>query len=296
MKLGISGLGDLGNILVQEIANVTNGIASQANAAMKDFAEQAKEKAGVMADSKLYTTRQQYKSALSVQKLSENVYSVTLDESAAHIEEGYESFDMKKGLLKLGQGIDTNSSKKGGIRVSKDGFRYRVIPFDHNPAAANSSHPQYNQPVQIGQAVEGTMGADAKQRKEIFAKSGFSKPVSPPDSLAKGPLIVATIKKDPLNTNRAIVENHVSGTNSLVNLSSPLIARNVGAQKSESEQKKRDGTSSVRSSSMTFRVVSEKSSGWIHPGYAGAKIFVEIEKWVDGAFPKVIEDILRKAG
>lgn len=52
------------------------------------------------------------------------------------------------------------------------------------------------------------------------------------------------------------------------------------------------GTKPV-SSFLTFRTVSEKSSGWIHPGFGGVKAFDALPSLTDAEINKIIEKILK---
>lgn len=48
----------------------------------------------------------------------------------------------------------------------------------------------------------------------------------------------------------------------------------------------------VSSMYMTFRVISEDSKGWQHPGFAGHKIFEDVEKYVDQEMENILTNLL----
>jgi len=43
---------------------------------------------------------------------------------------------------------------------------------------------------------------------------------------------------------------------------------------------------------MTWRVISEKSNGWRHPGFKGYKIFEQVENWVGQELDKIVKELL----
>lgn len=78
-------------------------------------------KVAEMANSELKTSRKTLTDNLGFEQISPGVWVVSIDEKAMWIEEGIDSnHDMKPDLL------------KNATKVSKDGHRYRSIPFDHS--------------------------------------------------------------------------------------------------------------------------------------------------------------------
>jgi hypothetical protein len=62
-----------------------------------------------------------------------------------------------------------------------------------------------------------------------------------------------------------------------------------------SKEAKEKGAPPVSSSYFTFRVASEKqdpAQRWRHPGFAGAKIWPELEKWAEFELEKIIDEVI----
>jgi len=51
-------------------------------------------------------------------------------------------------------------------------------------------------------------------------------------------------------------------------------------------------TGSVSSLYLTFRMVSDKSTGWNHPGFEGFQIFQDVEKFVDQELERIVNELL----
>ncbi len=84
-------------------------------------------KVAQLAQENLKSTRKQYLDALQgqngFQEIAPGIWVVSLNESALWVEEGQESHSMIEDLLRK------NS------KISKDGNRYKVIPFEHSKAS-----------------------------------------------------------------------------------------------------------------------------------------------------------------
>ena len=137
-------------------------------------------------------------------------------------------------------------------RVNKQGKRYNIVPFRHKP---------------FGKAGGSSNSTRAKLQNELSA----------------------TIKKYGLDqiikdSNNRALEGRVK---SLTNKG--LLPNLQGLTKYQKRYK-----SVIQSTYMTFRVVSENSSpsSWIHPGYRGANIFPELEKYVDEQIDEILTHIL----
>jgi len=97
--------------ITPDIQRALNGLAANISAAAYNMGKQ-------YAESKLDTTRDQYVSNLKLDKLSPSTYLISLDPSVNHLEDGYDAFDMKPGLL--------NGPK---ARYTKGGVKFNIIPF-----------------------------------------------------------------------------------------------------------------------------------------------------------------------
>ena len=68
---------------------MTGGMDAAIDAKMAIVSQQAFDKTKELASVRLHRTKQEYIDALTLERVSANVYVIRLDESAAHLEEGY---------------------------------------------------------------------------------------------------------------------------------------------------------------------------------------------------------------
>jgi len=169
---------------------------------------------------------------------------------ANNFEFGMSSFDMK-------------SSRPGWLggskaKISKEGFRYAVIPFRHS--TGNSPRLQYT-----GKAVEQNLKQELKKTVKAYGLDRMLKS-------ATGQVIEGAAGRVPSN---APVHPFLQGLTRY--------------------QKKNKGKGS--SMLMTFRVMSEKSpeDSWIHPGLDGAHLLPEVGRYVDKESERIIDMIMSAA-
>lgn len=288
---------NLAAAISQEIGSAIAAANSTAKGIVSNLADQAYYKAREMAGVRLNSTSQQYIDALKMEKVGDDMYSVSLDESSEYLENGYPSYDMKAGLLKTSKGYSDlppgKGGSRGGVKMSKKGYRYRSIPFEQNQAASKSGHPQNQQPVQAHQTSLGNVAPMAygdlmsaakdltKRANKITSANGVG-----------GTGKVWTIQQNPLNTMQAIVKDK-AGNQTTLDLKAPMDSRLKGMMRVDYEVEKRGGGKMNKSQYVTFRTVSEnpKQKGkWIHPGFAGAKVFPDLEIWAENQLTKLMEE------
>lgn len=123
--------------IASELREYKSQIEKEIQEGVKMLATAAHAKITEMAHSELHSSQKKYLEALDIQSISENIHVVTLDEKAFWIEDGIpENTDMKPALL----------SKN--TKTSKDGNKYRSIPFEHStgtPTGGSSSQNIVNQ-------------------------------------------------------------------------------------------------------------------------------------------------------
>lgn len=315
----------LGKAILSEIDRVTGMVNRLAGKVMNEVAKDSVAKARDLAASRLHRTKHTYLNALSLDKQDTTVYVLVLDASARHLEEGYGPFDMKPGLLKYKHGTDALVSYNlarganadgtaardehgrrasfNGVRTSKDGYRYRAIPFEHTQSVASPSHPLHNAPIQKGQADETTMGSLMADMKRLISRSGIGGITRSPDGT---PAIgkVASVRGVANDPNSIKVTHfggqHGSGYSQIKNLGTSLGGSPLSLDSWLSGLTKyqfKDKSGKVRAAYMTFRMVSEnpKSQGkWIHPGFQpGVRIFDEVEAFAERELVRRLEELFR---
>jgi len=218
-----------------------------------------------------------------------NIWVITLDASANWIEDGMKPFWMGDTLL-----------KGPGVKTSKDGSRYRVIPFGHSGA------PSSKTPAQA--SLQDTLKEEFKKRKIPWSKmernddgsvkTGLvhkfdikDKPIRPeasagkpgwgkgdPGEVMKGPEATGGI---PLLQGVRVYQKQLFGPDGKP-------ARNNKGEMKFSKQV------------MTFRVISDKHRGkgvWDHPGLEGMMFFKSAAQWADEQWGnKILPEVINSLG
>ena len=245
---------------------LTGQLREQINQLPRELAEATHAKAVELATLKLHTTKYEYIAALDFQQTAPGVWSVYLKESAAHLEEGYDRFDMKPGLLR-------NAKKK-----SKSGYAYRSIPM-------------FNSDKGKLQAQGDNMLSDLKRLRAGLGDEGLSKDANGNPLLGK---IFSITRNDvgvwQLNPNQTGVDAASQ------RFAEPPINDNlVGVTKYQFPVKSRNGRFQVKSQFVTFRTVSADpryASKFWHPGFGGIHAFDELTKWAGEVLERRLKEVL----
>jgi hypothetical protein len=143
-------------------------------------------------------------------------------------------------------------------KVAKDGHRYVVIPMKQSTSTKGSDNPKV-------QEFAADLKNVIKSQKFKTVRDGIS----------------------PVTGKRTTVERL---------LDDPSIPKHLKGLTRVREFKQGSGKPSS-SAYLTFRVASEKqdaSSMWKNPGYAGVKIFPDLERWVDQQLDSIVADVFKK--
>lgn len=107
-----------------QFGELKNQVQNALNDGVKGIAAATHAKVAQLAQENLKSTRDKYLEALQgFQEVAPGVWVVSLNESALWIEEGLEAHDMHDKMLKK------------NYKISKDGYKYRSIPFEHSKAS-----------------------------------------------------------------------------------------------------------------------------------------------------------------
>lgn len=201
-----------------------------------------------LAQAELKTSRQTYIDNLTMEEVSPGIWVVSLDQPALFIEEGLDpNFDMKPGLLK-------------NAKTSKDGTKYKVIPFDYGKAPS--------QLTPYAQEVVNNIKKQLKADNIPFKKLEINDDGSP--------------KRGLLHSKNYGGEIPGKGNTPVMN----------GISIYQSTTK----TGNVRRDIMTFRTVTSKQDGkWIHPGITAKKYMDQALEWALKEWEdKILPEILKK--
>jgi hypothetical protein len=201
-----------------------------------------------------------YRENLYMEQISDNIVEVGVREEALWIELGRKGGRMKELL-------DVNKSGSP-TKVSKDGNRYRVIPFEKSTGK---------------KGVTGTAASEINELKSFLKNQGVR--YSKNRALAldeNGSPRIGRIHsfniKDMRDGKKASVKN---------------LSRNLqGISVYQNENPK---TGKVERSIMTFRVISDSSKGWNHPGRDPENIISKTFEWVEQQWgTQVLPDLKKK--
>jgi hypothetical protein len=245
-------------------------------AAARDLAVQTHAHITEQVQEKLHSTRDKYLEHLKVSEVSKDTWIITLDQKAMWIEAGMDEHEMLDDLL---------SSPKA--KTAKDGSKYLVVPFEHKKGPTQQTPAQND--------LTATVKKELSKRKIPYGKIE----TDPAGNPKTGLLHSLDIMKLPIKN----VEGPGMGKGPLgqVRQGPTGIPYLQGIRIYQNDIKKKDGSSGVKRSIMTFRVASSKHKGtgrWVHPGLQARNFFEEaaqwaIEQWFSTIAPQLIENALQ---
>jgi hypothetical protein len=205
--------------------------------------------ANEMAAEKLKSRLKPYQEALAYEEISPGMWVVSLDESAFWIEDGIEPHDQREKLLRT------------GYKVSKDGTKYRSIPFEHS----KNPSQQTDKARQITQMVKKELRARDIPFKKIERDASGSPRI--------GKIHSFSVKDSPKPSPKA----------------------KFGALMGVNVYQRMEGKKAVRDI-MTFRTITSKvDDRWMHPGLKPEKIldltFDKIQQVFDN---EILPEVMRK--
>lgn len=256
LELDIQGIsksfGDLGKKVEKDLIEGANNLAKMSHAHIVDEA-----------NNKLGSLSEIYKKNLplpeKIEMDGEVIWLIKLKEPANWIEDGYKGGFMQHLLeqdLKSSDISDGASVK--GIQTSKDGHKYRAIPFKHNqPPTTQSSNA-----MEVANEIKKSMKEQGISWGKIEKDADGSPRVGKLHSFS---VDTARNKKDP------------SGTPYGKNVS-------VFQTRYDIKEGPRKGKTEIRKDILTFRVISDKSKEdgkWVREAREGVHFFEEIKKWAE---------------
>jgi hypothetical protein len=242
-------------INAEEMASAFGELAQDVETALNDAVRLASSmtyaKASEMAAEKLQSRRKIFQDALSYEQAAPGIWVVSLAESALWIEDGLSAHSMIDDLL------------RHNPKVSKDGNRYKAIPFEH-------SKPESQQSTKA-QEITKLVKQELKRRREPLKKIAMN-----PDGTPK--------------LGRVFHENIASP------FPSPKASHPVLHGLSIYQRKGSNGK--VQRDVLTVRIVSDKQKAegkWYHPGLEAVKIIDQVFEWISAEFDnKILPEVMSK--
>lgn len=243
--------------LGKSLEDAADKVTIELNQAIKDLASAAYANiiAHVQASQMSAQNKQNYLKSLEFMPIGDDSYLIYLDgDWPTKLDEGFEPYSIKDQLLKSDKTV--NVGPRAGepwVRENKDGKKYAAVPFEHKPSSA----PSGSLAADIKKLY--AMNRQGKQQKITSTfKDDFGKPIS-------GKVAVAS-----------------SGMN-------PDIPANLERLVKYQGVNEKGRVSNVY---MTYRMVSEDSAGWMHPGHPGYGFFDKVEKEVEAEIENIIQTLL----
>lgn len=230
-----------------------------------------------LANETLHSRRGMFLDALTHFQVDDNTWVVNLDRSARWIDEGMSEHNMLENLLK---------SKKA--KISKDGNRYVVVPFQHNRAKQNMTPAQQS----LLNTIKNEMAkVDVTPNKIEMSADGTPK---------LGLVRSMDITSKPKSTRKLKIGAGAFGDVAQGPTGIPLLK---GVRVYQREIDKADGSKGVGRFVMTFRVASQKHKDqpnrWKYPGVEATDLMEKgmrwaLEEWSSKIAPSVVERIIAK--
>ena len=237
-----------GEIKAQVEQDLTRGVQAVAEATLESIENEAQEK--------LKSSRSTYLNAVDFKELEPGVWVVSLDmEKAGWIEDGIQPHDQRIELL------GGNSNK---IHTSKDGHKWRVIPFSHNQDNQNMTPKQKNFAEKIEEFLDQRgipfkgIEVNSKGSPRTGVLHTFNIPSEKPSAVASHPALHGLQIK---------------------------------------QKKSKDGN--VRREITTFRIISENPDTlekWQHPGLQAKKFMDKAYAEADAKIDQMVEEVLKRYG
>jgi soluble cytochrome b562 len=221
----------------------------------------------------LHSSREKYLGALEFKQVSADTWVINLDKAAMWIEQGQPEHSMLDDLL---------SSPKA--KMSADGSRYVVVPFEHNKGPTRQTQAQND--------LTNTIKAEMKKRQIPYGKLEFA---------ADGAPKVGKLHTFNINAPNKTAEGPGQGHGQIGQARQgptgiPFLRGVSVYQKQIKDQS--TGKTKVKKAIMTFRVASSKHQGterWHHPGTEAKEFFEDAQKWALEQWErKIVPDIMRR--
>lgn len=221
------------------------------NKGVANLAAMTHAKVAEMANNELRSTRKNFQDSLGFEEVAPGVWVVSVDEKGLWVEEGIEpNTDMKPGLL------------KDATQISKDGHRYRSIPFEHSKAPS--------QLTPYAQRLVSQIRYELKKQGIPFKKL---------EKTPEGSPRIGKLHKLDISSGK------------------PTPRASTDALKGINIYQTMTKTGNVRRDILTFRTVSDgpaSAKKWIHPGLE-PKHYLEraqewaLKEWEDNILPEILK-------
>lgn len=195
--------------------------------------------------------RQDMLRGMEFHKIGDSGYLISLSgDWAQKLEEGFSGYSIKDVLLASEKIVQVGSrSGQPWVRKSKKGDKYAVVPFFHKPSSKEAKHSD------LAKAIKSLTAPNLEGIEQKVTQAFKDLDGRPIQGKA------VTIKEVPNKPNLSGLTKY---------------------------QHVYEDSGKVQSVYMTFRMVSENSDGWQHPGWRGHKFFQEAEDMVELELERIV--------
>lgn len=251
---------------LMKLAGLNEAAQRAIQGAAGDLAKMAHAKMIEEAKERLHTRREMFIEGVSKFQVDDTTWIVQVDASVRWINDGLQAHNMIEQLV-----------SGPNHKVSKDGHRYAIIPFDHSNGGATQATPAQ-------QDLVSTIKSAMKSKGIPFKGIEVDKEGNP----KLGVLHRFDITNKPLKTDEGPGQG--KGPIGAVRQGHTGIPFLQGLQVSQGEHTDKEGRTSVKKSITTFRVASEAQpqSMWNHPGVPATNIFETTAEWIRNEWDREI--------
>jgi hypothetical protein len=253
--------------LGKSLKNMAPQVQAELNAAVENLAHAAysamvAKVQGMGLDPK---NRSDYLRALKFENLGDSTWLIHLEGDWANkLESGFGAYNIKDVLLKSDKIVEVGPrTGQPWVRTNKKGKKYAAVPFGHKPHSGEN--------VDLGNQISQIM---------VKNRSGNMQSITKVFEDASGKAIagkVATATAADLDHSVMAFERNDAKWKNLEGLTK---YQNIS------------DTGRVSSIYMTYRMVGEDSTGWVHPGHKGYNLFKEAEEYVNTELKNILNTLL----
>ena len=257
---------ELDTELTDELAKAAQSLAIQADAKIREWATE-----------RLHARRQPFLDGLSVEQINKNTFAVVIDKKAVWIEDGSPPHSMLEDLLSSSKAKTTKSGPNKGKK-------YLIVPFKQSKPQSQSSDRQ----KQLMKVL----------KKALVKRNISSSTSSNLDRNSDGSPKLGLVHSFDVATPSLQERRRSARKGETARTETPegrSFLQGVRVYQKEVTDKK--GAKSVQRSIFTFRVASQDSTGWNHPGNRPQNFLEEAHAWVQKTWDEEVGPaILRKLG
>jgi len=275
------------NVDIEDLLKIDRSIEGSVKKAVEEAVDRLTKQSYAhlleLAQNELHSSRDKYIENLREPELRDNVWMIILDKPAHWIEDGMPQHEMIDDLIK---------SKKA--KTAKDGSRYLIVPFEHNPKdkKGHNKGPASLSPEAVD--LQNAIKKSLKKQGTSWDKIETDEKGNPKLGKIRQFNVQTPLKtKEGPGQGRGPVGQPRQGTTGIPHLNGVTVYQKA--------MKDKKGNTKTVKSIMTFRIASSKQKGsgkWMYPGIEGRALLQKTYDWAveqleREVIPRIMDDIVR---